>query len=592
MTTKKKLLSSTAATPVDPLKADFRNFLWLVWKHLGLPEPTPVQYDIAYWLQHGPRKQVDEAFRGIGKSWITSAFVVWLLYCNPQYKIMVVSASKQRADDFTTFVQRLINEMEVLRFLRPREDQRNSKVAFDVGPAKADHSPSVKSVGITGQLTGSRADYIIADDIEVTNNSDTEGKRAKLSELIKEFSAVIKDTQHSPSRIIFLGTPQSEQSVYSELEARGYVIRIWPARYPKPDKRNALGHRLASFIADALDNDPSLAFQPGDPGRGQPTDPLRFGHEDLVERELDYGRSGFALQFQLDQTLSDSEKYPLKLADLVVYPLDPLKAPSDLAWGSAPTQRYEQLPAVGFNGDHYYAPAFVSREFMGYEGSVMFVDPSGRGKDETAFAVVKMLHGRLYFTKYGAFTGGYTEKTLEAICNAAREQSVNLILCEPNYGGGMFTQMLAAVAQRLYPVEVADAEWARTQKEARIIDTLEPVLNSHRLVVDPSIIEHDYKSVDGYPLERAPKYRLFYQLTHITRDRGALAHDDRLEALAGAVHYWVESMNRDTEQAHLQAKEAIVDAELAKFKRLVFPAHINVVPEYQDGLGPSRIRRR
>jgi hypothetical protein len=584
---KARLLNNSRLADLDPLKSDFRNFLYLVWKHLGLPDPTPVQYDLAYHLQHGPKRQINMAFRGIGKSWITSAFVVWLLYCDPQRKIMVVSASKQRADDFTTFTMRLIMEMEILRFLRPREEQRNSKVAFDVGPARPDHSPSVKSVGITGQLTGSRADYIVADDLEVTNNSDTEGKRAKLANDVKEFDAILKPLK--TSRIIYLGTPQTEQSIYLELETRGYVIRIWPGRYPKPDRVERYGHRLAPWIIKQLEKNPGLATQPGDPMRGQSVEPTRFSHEDLLERELSYGRSGFALQYMLDTSLSDAERYPLKLSDLIVFPLDSVRGPSDLVWGSAPSQRYERLPAVGLNGDAYYQPIFVAKDFLTYEGSVMFVDPSGRGKDETAYAVVKQLHGRLFFTDYGAFRGGYTEKTLEAICMAARKESVNLILCEPNYGGGMFTQLLKAASQRLYPVTVEDADWVRTQKEARIIDTLEPVLNQHRLVVSPQLIERDFNSVDGYPTEAAPKYRLFFQLSRITRDRGALAHDDRLEALAGAVHYWVESMNRDTMKAHLEAKEAKLDAELEKFKNSVFARRFDYIPD--DGQNPNRIRR-
>jgi len=80
---------------------DFRYFLVLVWKFLDLPDPTPLQYDVARYLQHGPRRKIIEAFRGIGKSWITSAFVVWLLLRNPQLKILVVSASKERADQPT-----------------------------------------------------------------------------------------------------------------------------------------------------------------------------------------------------------------------------------------------------------------------------------------------------------------------------------------------------------------------------------------------------------------------------------------------------------------------------------------------------------
>jgi hypothetical protein len=582
---KAALKNTTRLAGLDPIKSDFRNFLYLVWKHLGLPDPTPVQYDLAYHLQHGPKRQINMAFRGIGKSWITSAFVVWLLYCDPQRKIMVVSASKQRADDFTTFTMRLIMEMEILRFLRPRDDQRNSKVAFDVGPARADHSPSVKSVGITGQLTGSRADWIVADDLEVANNSDTEGKRAKLGNDVKEFDAVLKPG----GRVIYLGTPQTEQSIYIELEQRGYVIRIWTGRYPKPDRAERYGHRLAPWIVKQLEKNPGLATQPGDPSRGQSVEPTRFSHEDLLERELSYGRSGFALQFMLDTSLSDAERYPLKLSDLVVFPLDTIQAPSDIVWGSAPSQRYERLPAVGLNGDAYYQPIFVSKEFLPYEGSVMFVDPSGRGQDETAYAVVKQLHGRLFFTDYGAFKGGYTEATLEAICMAARKEGVNLILCEPNYGGGMFTSLLRATSQRLYPVTVEDAEWVRNQKETRIIDTLEPVMNQHRLVVSPQLIEKDYNSVSGYPTEKAPKYRLFHQMTRITRDRGALAHDDRLEALAGAVHYWVESMNRDTMAAHVAAKEAALDAELEKFKNSVFAGRFDVQPVTFGN--PNRIRR-
>lgn len=551
--TKAHLMGTTSHTAGDPLKADFRNFLWMVWQHLGLPKPTPVQYDIAKFLQHGPRRSVIEAFRGVGKSWVTSAFVCWLLYCDPQLKIMVVSASKNRADDFSTFTLRLINDIEILHFLRPRDDQRSSKIAFDVGPAKPDHSPSVKSVGITGQLTGSRANYIIADDIEVVGNSATQALRDKLGELVKEFDAVLKPG----GRVIYLGTPQCEQSLYNALPERGYVVRIWPARYPNADKREKYGVKLAPFISNLLDRDPSL--------EGHSTDPDRFSDEDLMEREMSYGRSGFALQFQLDTSLSDADRYPLRLRDLIVLPLDPLRAPSDLAWAAGPDQIFDEVPAVGLNGDHYYRPIFVSKEYLEYEGSVMFVDPSGRGKDETTYAVVKMLHGRLFLTDIGAFLGGYDEKTLTAICMAARKQHVNLILCEPNYGGGMFTQLLAAVSQKTYPCEVKDADWAKVQKEARIIDTLEPIMNQHRLVVCPSVIDKDYRSTESYTAETQQGYRLFYQMTRITRDRGALKHDDRLDAVAGAVAHWCEFMNRDIEQAHIAHKEALIDAELEKF---------------------------
>ena len=78
---------------------DFKVFLMLVWRHLNLPDPTPVQYDIADYLQdYTNNRKIVQAFRGVGKSWITSAYVCWILLRNPQAKVLVVSASKQRSD--------------------------------------------------------------------------------------------------------------------------------------------------------------------------------------------------------------------------------------------------------------------------------------------------------------------------------------------------------------------------------------------------------------------------------------------------------------------------------------------------------------
>ena len=550
---KAKLKGSTAlSTPPDPLAEDFRNFLYAVWKYLGLPDPTPVQYDIAYWLQHGPRRLVTEAFRGVGKSWITAAFVCWLLYRNPQFKIMVVSASAPKANEFSTFTQQLINNMPLLAHLKPGDNQRRSMVSFDVGPAMPDQSPSVKSVGITGQLTGSRADVIVADDIEVIHNSDTQGKRDRLLELVKEFDAVLKPG----GRIVYLGTPQTEQSVYNTLPERGYVVRIWPARYPLDVNRYG-PNRLAPFIVQRLEKDESLA--------GRSTDPRRFSDDDLLERELSYGRSGFALQFQLDTSLSDLDRYPLKLSDLIVYPLDRHRAPLDFVWASSPELVHKELPNVGLTGDRYFRPAWTSAEFAPYEAGIMFVDPSGRGKDETSYAVVKTLHGRLFLVDAGGFLGGYDDKTLDALLAIAKRHDINKIICEPNFGGGMFTQLLRAKAQQTHQCGVEDADWSSVSKEQRIVDTLEPVLNQHRLVVCPSVIEADYESVKNRDGERAPLYRLFYQMARMVRAKGALAQDDRIDALAGAVAYWMKVLSKDTEKAALEHKDALLDAELEKF---------------------------
>ena len=213
-----------------PAQLDFRKFLYLLWQHLMLPEPTPIQYDLAHYLQHGPDRCIIEAFRGVGKSWLTAGFVVWLLWSDPQLKILAVSASKERADQFATFVKQIIADFPLVSILQPRRGQRDSKLAFDVGPSRADHSPSVKSAGITGQITGSRADVIIPDDVEIPNNSLTQTQRDLLAERVKEFDAILKPG--IGKRIIYLGTPQTEMSLYTLLPERGYEVRVWPALYP------------------------------------------------------------------------------------------------------------------------------------------------------------------------------------------------------------------------------------------------------------------------------------------------------------------------------------------------------------------------
>ena len=536
----------------NPL-ADFRKFLYVVWKHLNLPDPTPTQYDIAKYLQHGEKRMVIEAFRGVGKSWITSAYVVWLLYMNPQLNILVVSASKTRSDDFTTFTLRLINEMPILAHLIPKDDQRQSKISFDVAPAKASHAPSVKSVGISGQLAGSRADVIVADDIEVPNNSMTQGMRDRLSEAVKEFDAVLKPD----GRIIYLGTPQNQESLYNKLPARGYTTHIWPARFPDAETVVGYGNKLAPYITKQLTADASIV--------GQPTDPKRFSDFDLLEREASYGRSGFSLQFMLDTRLSDALKYPLRVSDLIVTDVATDSAPEKLVWASDKQNIVEELPNVAMSGDHFHRPAFVSDNYVEYSGTVMSIDPSGRGKDETGYAVVKFLNGYQFVRRCGGVAGGYTEEALNKLAQIAKEEDANEIIVESNFGDGMFNALFTPVLSKEYPCTLTEVRHSK-QKELRICDVLEPIMNQHRLVFDKKVIKDDYESTRNLPAEAALRYSLVYQMTRISRDKGALANDDRLDALAMACQYWADAMSQDVEDRIQARREEQLMSEVQRIK--------------------------
>ena len=515
---------------IQKAKEDFRVFLFIVWDAIGLPEPTPVQYDIANCLQHLPNDRfIIQGFRGVAKSFISCAFCVWSLWRDPQLKIEIVSASKDRADANAVFIRNIIRTIDFLEHLLPRKGQRDTQNQFDVGEAVPDISPSVKSVGITGQITGSRADILLADDVEIPNNSGTQVQRDKLGEAVKEFDAIIKPD----GNIIYLGTPQNEMSLYNELQHRGYHTRIWTVMYPETGaEREFYGDRLAKLIADRYDSNPEL-------WAGKPTDPKRFNEEEIYKRRLSYGKAGFALQFMLNTNLSDVEKYPLKVADLIVSSLDPNEASISYSWSNERTNRLADLPCVALKGDYYHEPNSRSTETLHYTGCVMAVDPSGRGEDETAYSVVKYLNGYLFVVEVGGYREGYSDGVMQQLANKAKYHGVNEIVIEGNFGDGMFTKLFTPVVIRTHPCAISEVK-NYAQKEARIIDTLEPVMMKHKLVVNTQVITDDFAVY-----EMNQQYSLFYQMTRLSRDRGSLAHDDRLDALTMAIKYWLDQMDRD-----------------------------------------------
>jgi len=538
----------------DEKLQDFRNFLYLVWKYLKLPNPTKIQYSLADYLQHGSQRQIICAFRGCGKSWITSAFVLWKLLLDPQLNILVVSASKNRADDFSTFCLRLLSEMEILKHLYPKDTQRQSKISFDVAPALASHQPSVKSLGIFSQLTGSRSSIIIADDIETSSNSQTQLMRDRLGEAIKEFEAILKPDENS--RIIFLGTPMTEQSIYNKLQSRGYKVRFWTARYPTEIQLKTYASNLAPIIGNTWTHELVK----------KPTEPTRFDEKDLLKREASYGRLGFNMQFMLDTTLSDLNRYPLKLSDLVVMNLNLDNAPEKVIAANSPELRHEDLANVGLQGDNsFYRPMKVQGEWLPYTGSVMSIDSSGKGVDETGYCVCKFLNGNLYITDSGGFSAGYTEHVLNKLVLIAKKNKVNKILIEDNFGSGMFETILKPYLNKEYRC-TTELIRQTTNKHRRILDTLEPLISQHRIIIDKKVVQNDYELTNNlYSPEKALQYQLFYQISRLQKSANTLKHDDRIDALQIACSYFQKQLAKDQDLAFRQRKEDLFNIEMDKY---------------------------
>ena len=531
--------------------SDFRYFVFIVWYEIGLPAPTPIQLDMANVLQNPPSdRYIIQGFRGVAKSFLTCAYAVWLLWQNPLLKILITSASKDRADANAIFIRKIINTLDFLECLRlTSEDKltglRDTQNLFDVKGAIPDISPSIKSVGITGQITGTRADVLISDDVEVPSNSATPIQRDKLSEAVKEYDAILKPN----GQIIYLGTPQNEASLYNALQERGYLTMIWTVMYPKDKtERDFYGDKLAPYIANRFDKDP-------DKYAGQPTEPSRFNEEEIEKRRLSYGKAGFALQFMLNTSLSDYDKYPLKVSDFIVEELDNNETSRKWVWGSSPTLRINDVPCVALRGDYFYMPFSRSPETMAYTGTVMSIDGSGRGSDLTAYAVVKFINGYLCIMDVGGYTEGYEDTTLNALANKAKFWNVNDVVVEANFGDGMLTKLLTPVFNRIYPCGIQEVKHSK-QKELRIIDTLEPLLMQHRLILNKSVITQDYRRYEVNPL-----HSLIYQLTRVSKERNSLAHDDLLDALAIACHYWLEAMDVDSNKVEVEEFYSFLDKQ-------------------------------
>lgn len=517
---------------VEKARKNFWAFVYIVWKSIGLPKPTPIQIDISQFLQNPPSDRVIiQGFRGVAKSFLTCAYAVWRLWSDRDLKVLIISASSDRADANARFIKSIINTLDFLADMKANKDQLDTQNLFSVGGAKADISPSVKSVGITGQITGTRADLLISDDVEVPKNSGTQMQRDKLAEAVKEYDAILKPN----GQIIYLGTPQNEASLYNTLQQRGYVTRIWTVLYPETSaERQSYGDTLAPFIANRYDENPEK-------WAGKPTDPERFDEIEIAKRKLSYGRAGFALQFMLNTNLSDYEKYPLKVSDLIVAPLDYHETSTKWSWANGLQQRLQDIPCVAMKGDLYYGPLSRSEDTVPYTGTVMAIDPSGRGSDESAYAIIKYLNGYLFLMDIGGYEEGYSDYTLTMMAQKAKFWGVNEIVVEANFGDGMFTKVMTPIFSKIHPCVITEVKNTK-QKELRIIDTLEPVLMRHKLIVNQQVIEDDYRRY-----ESGQAFSFVYQLTRMCRDKNAIAHDDRLDAVTMAVSYWLEHMDVEGE---------------------------------------------
>jgi len=522
------------------LHDDFGFFLAEIWRLKPpptLPEPHWVQYDIAHWLQHGPSRRGIRGTRGLSKTWTTCAYIVWRLFRDPvREKVILCSATPKNSKESLLMIRVWIENIPFLRHLMPKKNDkwRDSAESLDVGPCIPEKAPSIAAVGFLGALSGTRATLIIPDDVEQDNNTETRAARILLDKRSEEFDHIV--LEHGD--ICYLGTDHHEESLYEKLEAKGYAFRSWPIRYPtQTDEARIPG--LAPAITARLEANSAK--------RGDPIWPERWPEEEIAEAQR-RGTHTFLMQRMLIRGLADEEKYPLKLADFMVFgAMHRDIAPVTVVWGMRDgdgSTAVEDIPSVGFGNDQFYRPAMIDkRDWVPYQGSKAYLDPAGKGADEMAWAGVSQLNGYLFAKNVDGVHGGATQENLEKIVLSLRDNMIRELFVESNFGGEYLVPLIEPVIRR-HCLKAGENElfpggWtcavqgipSSGMKEARIIDNIAPPMQAHRVVISCKV---------------ASDQKLMRQLTRLKRERGCLEHDDRIEALAGAVALFKDFLHQDT----------------------------------------------
>ncbi len=538
---------------------DFRDFAWLAAEKFipGFTLMTKVQLDICDFLQHGSRLRMIQAQRGEGKTYITAFYCIWRLIHDPTLPVLIVSAGADMAKQIAFLIVQIIKEWDILEYLRADKGlgDRDGSYQFDVHRTLkgVNKSPSVAVVPIGGSLPGRRAGLLIADDVESNKNAKTAATRETLLAATKEFSRIC-----THGDVIYLGTPQSRDSIYNTLSLRGFEVRIWPGRYPSPGD-DKYGEKLAPLLREEMEADPSLRSGGGILGNmGKPTDPERYTEEDLQDKELDNGPEDFALQYLLDTSLSDEVRLQLKVRDLIVgaYSLDHI--PDQLVWNRDSGNRVELPGTFPLMGVELYYGIRTGERFEAPGTVWCTIDPSGDGGDETALTAACAVGDNIHILGIDAFRGGLSEANRDRFLGFFRKYRVTHIRVESNMGHGLFELGLRNLLKGSDLADLAgciSGEYSTGQKERRIISTIRPVLERNRLVIHEDVLEQDARCCSVYGIGERTGFSLFHQMANITTDRESLVHDDRLDGLAMAVQLLAPTIMADPQKLAEQ-KEA------------------------------------
>ncbi len=457
-----------------PTELRFPEFVW-IWNRLNAATTPAHHLRIARWLglawERGETRLLLMCFRGAGKSTVVGLYCAWLLSRRPDLRLLVLSAEQGLATRMVRNVRQIIRRHPFCRHLLPRHGGEWAADRFTVRRSGVSRDPSMVARGIEANITGSRADVVICDDVEVPGNSDTATKRADLRERLAEIAFVLVPG----GQMLFIGTPHTTDTIY--------------ATEQRPGRDTPFLAGFRRLVIPLLDSDGSSVW------------PERFTPERIAELRARVGPRAFAAQMQLEP-----------------------QPPEDARLDPAAMVPYEDELTL-HAANHGFRLLLGGRTLV---AASAFWDPAfgapGRG-DASVFAALftdaegtRYLHRVAYLTHDPRAGTDAATQLCRQVARLAQELHLPSVTVENN-GLGRFLPGLLRAEMARARVACSVVERASTRsKTERILAAFEPLLAARRLWAHQSVFAT----------------RLIEEMREWRAEARAAA-DDGLDAVAGAI---------------------------------------------------------
>ncbi len=267
-------------------EADFKLFT-VLWNQQQNQKTPDLHLRMAHWLEDawkkGDTRLLLMAFRSAGKSTMVGLFAAWLLYRDPNVRILVLAADFTLAKKMVRNVKRIIERHPLTPNMKPERADQWASDRFTVKRSLELRDPSMMAKGVTSNITGSRADVVICDDVEVPNTCDSAEKREELRLRLSEIAYVMV----AGGVQLYVGTPHHYFSIYADV-ARGEI-----------DEERPFLDGFSRLCLPILDDD------------GQSVWPERYGAETIAQIRRATGPNKFESQMMLKMVnIMDSRLNP------------------------------------------------------------------------------------------------------------------------------------------------------------------------------------------------------------------------------------------------------------------------------------------